>query len=115
MSPIYQLRIIGIVDTGMNGVERMSYYTHNIPQEQQTLSRSSMPDSRANSEGKVEIPADWPQAGCIVAEKIEMKYKSGPLVLKGLSFTINPGEKVGIVGRTGAKCTLLETCCSSGV
>jgi ABC-type multidrug transport system fused ATPase/permease subunit len=32
-----------------------------------------------------------------------MRYREGlPLVLKDISFKISPGEKVGIVGRTGA-------------
>ena len=32
-----------------------------------------------------------------------MRYRPGmPLVLKNISFKINEGERVGIVGRTGA-------------
>ena len=32
-----------------------------------------------------------------------MKYRSDlPCVIKGLDITINPGENIGIVGRTGA-------------
>jgi len=32
-----------------------------------------------------------------------MRYRKGlPLVLKNLSFTVNAGEKIGIVGRTGS-------------
>jgi len=35
--------------------------------------------------------------------KLEMRYREDlPLVLKGINLTFKPGEKVGIVGRTGA-------------
>jgi ATP-binding cassette subfamily C (CFTR/MRP) protein 1 len=41
--------------------------------------------------------------GRIVFKHVDLKYTpDGPLVLKGLDFTIAPGQKVGIVGRTGA-------------
>nr|CAD7413963.1 unnamed protein product [Timema poppensis] len=46
---------------------------------------------------------DWPTRGKIVFSNISLRYsKSDPPVLKNLNFTINPCEKIGIVGRTGA-------------
>lgn len=48
-------------------------------------------------------PADWPQEGEIAFENAEMRYRENlPLVLKKVSFTIKPKEKIGIVGRTGS-------------
>ncbi|XP_069457987.1 ATP-binding cassette sub-family C member 4-like isoform X1 [Ovis canadensis] len=48
-------------------------------------------------------PPDWPNNGMIALSKVNFKYSSdGPLVLKDLTTDIKPGEKVGIVGRTGA-------------
>lgn len=45
----------------------------------------------------------WPTQGAIEFENVELKYRSElPLVLKGISFQIHTGEKVGIIGRTGA-------------
>ncbi|XP_055852068.1 probable multidrug resistance-associated protein lethal(2)03659 [Episyrphus balteatus] len=45
----------------------------------------------------------WPQEGRIDFIDAKLKYaKDGEYVLKGLNFTINPREKLGIVGRTGA-------------
>ncbi|XP_045472548.1 probable multidrug resistance-associated protein lethal(2)03659 [Harmonia axyridis] len=51
----------------------------------------------------VELPPDWPAEGKIVFEKVGLRYDPLlPLSLRNLSFLIQPMEKVGIVGRTGA-------------
>jgi len=48
-------------------------------------------------------PANWPTAGEVVYEKLTMSYRPDlPPVLRNLSFTLKAGEKVGLVGRTGA-------------
>uniref|UniRef100_A0A8B9YA27 Multidrug resistance-associated protein 4 n=1 Tax=Bos mutus grunniens TaxID=30521 RepID=A0A8B9YA27_BOSMU len=48
-------------------------------------------------------PPDWPNNGMIALSDVNFKYSSdGPLVLKDLTTDIKPGEKVGIMGRTGA-------------
>nr|CAJ2478290.1 unnamed protein product [Leishmania braziliensis] len=47
--------------------------------------------------------------GALRLENVGMRYRPGlPLVLRDVSFTVVPGQKVGIVGRTGSgKSTLL--------
>jgi ABC-type multidrug transport system fused ATPase/permease subunit len=32
---------------------------------------------------------------------VYLKYEFGPLALKNVSFVVNPGERIGVVGRTG--------------
>ncbi|KAK5645842.1 hypothetical protein RI129_004306 [Pyrocoelia pectoralis] len=45
----------------------------------------------------------WPPLGGIKFENVHLKYSSTePFVLKHLNFTVEPLQKVGIVGRTGA-------------
>ena len=53
---------------------------------------------------------DWPREGQIQMEDVAFQYSNElPLVLKNLDFTIQPAEKVGVVGRTGAgKSSLLS-------
>lgn len=47
--------------------------------------------------------AKWPATGAITAKNVKLRYrKDTELVLKGLNLNIKGGEKVGIVGRTGA-------------
>ena len=46
---------------------------------------------------------DWPQEGKFTFHEYETRYRPGlPLVLKDFTCSIKPGEKIGIVGRTGA-------------
>ena len=55
-------------------------------------------------------PAEWPQEGGVKFRNVALRYRDGlPLVLDGLTFEVKPGERVGIVGRTGAGKTSLLT------
>jgi len=61
------------------------------------------------SEAATSMPVDmqlqqaWPTAGCIEYRDVTMTYRVGlPPALKGLSFTVQAGEKLGVVGRTGS-------------
>lgn len=48
-------------------------------------------------------PSTWPDKGKIQFRNLYLKYTpEDPPVLKDLNFTVNPKEKIGIVGRTGA-------------
>ncbi|KAL3194798.1 hypothetical protein MRX96_045924 [Rhipicephalus microplus] len=46
----------------------------------------------------------WPSKGLVEFEKYSASYRPGTLpdVLKGVTFVVEPHEKVGVVGRTGA-------------
>ncbi|KJE97611.1 ABC transporter ABCC2 [Capsaspora owczarzaki ATCC 30864] len=52
---------------------------------------------------------NWPPAGGIAFTDVNMRYfPTSDLVLRGVTFTVQPREKIGIVGRTGSgKSTLL--------
>jgi ATP-binding cassette, subfamily C (CFTR/MRP), member 1 len=52
---------------------------------------------------EVKLLPSWPSKGEIKFEDVVMPYLPGkPPVLKGISFSIHEGEKIGVVGRTGA-------------
>lgn len=73
----------------MTSIERIVEYT-NIP-------------SEPLNKGKINPPINWPTSGEIKFDTVSLNYdKNLPSVLKGISLEIRPGEKVGIVGRTGA-------------
>ncbi len=77
------------VENLMTSVERILEYT-NI-------------ESEPIETGKMKPLAEWPQAGHIKFENLSFSYaKDLPQVLNNLSFEIQPREKIGVVGRTGA-------------
>ena len=53
---------------------------------------------------KPEPPSrEWPSKGAIKARNLSIRYRPGlPLVLKGIDFEVEAGQKVAIVGRTGS-------------
>ncbi|KAI0746725.1 multidrug resistance-associated ABC transporter [Daedaleopsis nitida] len=83
-------------EQNFNAVERILHYTE-LPSEGAATTPNDPPPS-------------WPEAGAIEFKDVELAYRPGlPPVLKGVSFQVKPGEKVGIVGRTGAgKSSLLQ-------
>lgn len=59
-----------------------------------------------------EPPQSWPQRGALSLDNVEMRYQPHlPPALKCLSLEVQPGEKLGIVGRTGSgKSSVILTC-----
>ena len=86
-------------------------------QNQMTSSQRLIEYTDLDLEDELDKPGDvelkgWPQKGEIVFDNITMRYREGlePSV-KNLSFVIQAGMKVGIVGRTGAgKSSILQIC-----
>ncbi|TNM94227.1 hypothetical protein fugu_002403 [Takifugu bimaculatus] len=77
------------VENMMTSVERVVEYTE--------------VKSEASWNSQQEPPPDWPNKGQVTFSHVNMSYSpNGPLVLKDISFTLQPSEKVGVVGRTGA-------------
>lgn len=54
-------------------------------------------------EKPIEVAPDWPSQGGIVFKEVYYRYfaEADP-VLRSLTFDIQPTEKIGVVGRTGA-------------
>jgi ABC-type multidrug transport system fused ATPase/permease subunit len=72
----------------MNAVERMVHYSKEVEQEVPFEIPANKP------------PLSWPAEGRIEFSNVTLKYRPElPAVLKGISFSVNTGEKVGIVGR----------------
>jgi len=54
-------------------------------------------------EFKENSSASWPKQGQVQFKDVYLRYRpTTELVLKKLTFTVQPGMKVGVVGRTGA-------------
>ncbi|XP_067128897.1 ATP-binding cassette sub-family C member 4-like [Centruroides vittatus] len=69
------------------------------------------PEAAYESSPEIQPPADWPQKGEIEFKNVSLRYSKGKnTVLNNLSFRIKSGEKIGIVGRTGAgKSSIIST------
>ncbi|KAJ2495016.1 hypothetical protein GGI11_008593, partial [Coemansia sp. RSA 2049] len=61
-------------------------------------------DQEAASESTLENkpPVLWPKTGNVEFENLVAEYVPGVPVLHGISLSVRHGEKVGVVGRTGA-------------
>ncbi|KAI9463347.1 ABC transporter [Lactarius psammicola] len=84
-------RQLAEVENDMNSVERIVHYARDLIQEPP----HEIPDQKP--------PAPWPINGKLEINEAVLRYRPElPLVLKGLCMSVEGGEKIGIVGRTGA-------------
>lgn len=86
----WMVRMSGELETNIVAVERMKEYAL-TPTEKEWRKESPKPS-----------PA-WPEEGNVNFKNYAVRYREGlDLVLRGITCYIKSGEKIGIVGRTGA-------------
>ncbi|XP_050313202.1 multidrug resistance-associated protein 1-like [Anthonomus grandis grandis] len=86
----FLVRMISDVETTIVAVERMKEYSEK-PQEASWEIASTKPSP------------EWPEKGQVEFKDYSVRYRPGlDLVLQKINFNVHGGEKVGIVGRTGA-------------
>lgn len=87
----FAVRQMAEVENSMNNAERVHYYGTQLEEE--------APEHVAGQQ----LPPAWPHMGEIVFENVQLRYRAGlPLVLKDVSIHVQGGERIGVVGRTGA-------------
>jgi ABC-type multidrug transport system fused ATPase/permease subunit len=85
----------------MNAVERVGYYLSLLDSASSTLVEAP---KRATTSSNVSTPPSlWPESGEVVLENLSIAYRDDlARVLRNVGCTIGGGERVGVVGRTGA-------------
>lgn len=101
------IRFSAEIENNMNSVERMLHYAYNLQQE---------PDHDVKAVDKNLRDQKWPSKGRVQFESLTLSHRPGlDPALTDVTLDIRPGEKIGIVGRTGAGKTtckhLRGSCC----
>jgi len=85
----WMVRQVSEMESNIVALERIHEYT-GVDQEASYVTDEKLPD-------------EWPHDGAIEFRNYSTRYRSElPFVIKNINFKIRGGEKIGIVGRTGA-------------
>lgn len=103
------------IEEALTGIERMDYYLKMDLEKGNTLPK----ETKFEISYQKVISLSEKEKGCVLAnlknasiDVINLSiryYEHSPLILKNVSFQINAGEKVGIIGKTGSgKSSLIQ-------
>jgi ATP-binding cassette subfamily C (CFTR/MRP) protein 4 len=97
------LGLIGKAQTGMKAWGKLNAYTMSVERILEYAELTPEAD-----DGQL-VPAEtWPQEGNVEFKSVALRYSpEKPMVLNKICFNVKHGEKLGIVGRTGAGKTSL--------
>ncbi|GAQ10287.1 ATP-binding cassette transporter abc4 [Aspergillus lentulus] len=88
------VRTMNELEVELNSFQRISEYAEIEPEEKLSDKERAKADA---------VPASWPTLGKVEFHSVSARYQpDGPDVLRNVSFVANPGERIGIVGRTGS-------------
>lgn len=92
------VRIFSDLESRMTSVERLQFYCE-------------LPAEKNYHEPQLALDESWPQSGELEFKNVSLKYADHlPLVLKDVSFKVQSGMRVGLIGRTGSgKSTIFQS------
>ncbi|NXT78795.1 MRP3 protein, partial [Zapornia atra] len=94
----WMVRMTSELETNIVAVERIKEYSETETEAPWIIEDKSPPE-------------DWPSKGELEFVNYSVRYRKGlDLVLKGLNLQVHGGEKIGIVGRTGAGKSSMTLC-----
>ncbi|ORY79996.1 hypothetical protein BCR37DRAFT_381441 [Protomyces lactucae-debilis] len=94
---LWCVRLYSMLEMSMNSVERIDEYLE-VEQEAPAIVEAHR------------VPAGWPSKGVIEVENLVLQYAPElPAVIRDVSFKVEAGAKIGIVGRTGAGKSTIAT------
>ncbi|SMY23174.1 unnamed protein product [Zymoseptoria tritici ST99CH_1A5] len=102
----FMIRQSAEIENNMNAIERLLYYSHDVPQEP--------PHKREGDVGLVE--KKWPGQGAIEMRDVVFTHREGlEPSLRGVNLVIPAGCRLALVGRTGSgKSTMLAALVGMG-
>ncbi|KAJ3346518.1 hypothetical protein GGF32_007687, partial [Allomyces javanicus] len=94
----YNVRKTAELELQLVAVERIMEYANAIPLEAEATCEDPLPDA-------------WPDKGVVEFKDMTLQYPGADrAALRGITLCTRPGEKIGIVGRTGAgKSSIINT------
>lgn len=111
----WAVRNVADTESMMNSVERVLYISKNTRSEQPAINENfnssvfvstdslSIRQQHLPSNDSELVQAGWPWQGGLMFSGVKLRYREDmDQVLKNLTLSIHPGERIGVVGRTGS-------------
>lgn len=104
MALVYTLQLTAMFQRCVQlTIDLQAYFTS----AERLLSYATIPQESPTRDGTIVTAGssqfeNWPEKGEIEFRGVNMRYRENDLVLKGLTFKVQGGSRVGVCGRTGA-------------
>ena len=91
---------IGLPDALFDMLRFMTFFETSMTSAERVLEYADGPVETVEGH---DAPVAWPTEGRILVDNLVVAYAPElPDILKGVSFDVKPGERIGIIGRTGS-------------
>ncbi|XP_059612035.1 ATP-binding cassette sub-family C member 4-like [Phlebotomus argentipes] len=97
-------QVVNLIGTCMWGMQQTAELENQMISVERVVQYSNLPsEPPLETEKKNKPTKEWPSKGAVEFKNLSLRYSNeGEVILNNFNFSIKAGEKVGIVGRTGA-------------